>query len=219
MAIRHIYIVRHAQREPVAGPDTYGPGLTLLGWKQAHLTARRLASLKIDVIYTSSLRRTMETARIIALEFENIPIRPSALLWECIPAIPDYALEWYRKHPNVNPDTVKVPVQMKPWVGLWGEETTLKEIEEGFAQAKAAWEKYFVPVAARSKDRNEVIVCHGNLMRYFVMRALMAPPEDWQNTDIYNCGITEIVIHGDGRIMLLSHNDNGHLPDDMKTLS
>lgn len=219
MAVRHIYLVRHAQREPVAGPDTYGPGLTLLGWKQAHLTARRLASLTIDVIYTSSLRRTMETARIIALEFDSIPIRPSALLWECIPAIPDYAIEWHRTHPNADPDKVKVPVQMKPWVGLWGEEVTLKEIEEGFEQAKAAWEKYFVPVAPRGKDRNEIIVCHGNIMRYFVMRALMVPPEGWQNTDIYNCGISEIVIHSDGRIMLMSHNDNGHLPDEMKTLA
>lgn len=217
MAVHHIYLVRHAQREPVAGPDSYGPGLTLLGWKQAHLTARRLASLKIDVIYTSSLRRTMETARIIALEFESIPIRPSALLWECIPAIPEYALDWHRAHPNADTDKVKVPVEVKPWVGLWGEETSLKEIEEGFEQAHTAWEKYFTPV--RGKDRHEIIVCHGNLMRYFVMRALMVPPEAWQNTDIYNCGISEIVVNGDGKIMLLSHNDNGHLPNEMKTLS
>jgi broad specificity phosphatase PhoE len=217
MGVRHIYLVRHAQREPVAGPDAYGPGLTLLGWKQAHLTARRLSTVKIDVIYTSSLRRAMETARIIALEFENIPIRPSQLLWECIPAIPDYALEWHKKHEHVDPDTIRLPAEMKPWVGLWGEDTTIKEIEEGFAQAQAAWEKYFIP--ARGKDRNDIIVCHGNLMRYFVMRALQVPAEAWNNTDLYNCCINEIVIKNDGKIMLLSHNDNGHLPDEMKTLS
>jgi serine/threonine-protein phosphatase PGAM5 len=217
MAVRHVYLVRHAQREPVAGPDSYGPGLTLLGWKQAHQTARRLAPLKIDAIYTSSLRRTMETTRIIAIEFSDVPIRPSELLWECIPAIPEYAMQWHRAHEHVDPDTIKIPAEMKPWVGLWGEETTLREIEEGFEQAHTAWEKYFVPT--RGKDRNEIIVCHGNLMRYFVMRALMVPPEAWCNTDLYNCGISEIVIAGDGKIMLLSHNDHGHLPTEMKTLS
>ena len=216
MAVRHVYLVRHAQREPTVGPDAYGPGLTLLGWKQAHQTARRLSPLKIDVIYTSSLRRTMETARIIALEFDGIPIRPSTLLWECIPAIPEYALEWHRKHEHVDIDSIKIPTEMKPWVGLWGEEIGLKEMEEGFAQAQAAWEQYFTPT--RGKDRHEVIVCHGNLMRYFVMRALMVPPEAWCNTDLYNCGISEITINTDGKTMLFSHNDHGHLPDEMKTL-
>ena len=31
--------------------------------------------------------------------------------------------------------------------------------------------------------------------------------------------ISEIIIEADGRIMLMSHNDNGHLPPEMKTLS
>jgi broad specificity phosphatase PhoE len=217
MGVRHIYLVRHAQREPVAGPDEFGPGLSLLGWKQALLTARRLAPLKIDVIHTSSLRRTMETARIIALEYTDIPIRPSPLLWECVPAVPEYAMTWHKAHPNVDTSAIRIPAQMTPWVGLWSDDTNLQEIEAGFEQAKAAWQKYFIP--ARGKDHNDIIVCHGNIMRYFVMRALMVPPEAWCNTDLYNCGISEIVIGDDGRIMLLSHNDNGHLPAEMKTLS
>ena len=217
MAVRHIYLVRHAQREPVAGPDEFGPGLSLLGWKQAHLTARRLSTLKTDVIHTSSLRRTMETARIIAVEFSDLPIRPSPLLWECIPAMPDFAVEWHKTHMNVDTSTIKIPPEITPWVGLWTDETSVREIEEGFEQARQAWQKYFVP--ARGKDRHDIIVCHGNILRYFVMRALMVPPEAWRNTDIYNCGISEIVIESDGRIMLLSHNDSGHLPPEMKTFS
>ena len=217
MAVRHIYLVRHAQREPVAGPDEFGPGLSLLGWKQAHLTARRLSTLKTDVIHTSSLRRTMETARIIAVEFSDLPIRPSPLLWECIPAMPDFAVEWHKTHLNMDTSTIKIPPEITPWVGLWTDETSVREIEEGFEQARQAWQKYFVP--ARGKDRHDIIVCHGNILRYFVMRALMVPPEAWRNTDIYNCGISEIVIEADGRIMLLSHNDVGHLPPEMKTFS
>jgi serine/threonine-protein phosphatase PGAM5 len=217
MAVRHIYLVRHAQREPVAGPDEFGPGLSLLGWKQAHLTARRLSTLKTDVIHTSSLRRTMETARIIAIEFSDLPIRPSPLLWECIPAMPDFAVEWHKTHTNVDISSIKIPPEITHWVGLGTDEMSVREIEEGFEQARQAWQKYFVP--ARGKDRNDIIVCHGNILRYFVMRALMVPPEAWRNTDVYNCGISEIVIEADGRIMLLSHNDVGHLPPEMKTFS
>ena len=217
MAVRHIYLVRHAQREPVAGPDSFGPGLSLLGWKQAQLTARRLATINADVIYTSSLRRTMETARIIALQFADIPIRPSPLLWECIPAMPDYAIAWQKAHLNTDTSTIKVPPEITPWVGLWNDDISEREIDEGFDQARQAWQKYFIP--ARGKDRHDVIVCHGNILRYFVMRALIVPPEAWRNTDIYNCGISEIVIESDGRIMLLSHNDNGHLPPEMKTFN
>lgn len=171
MPVRHIYLVRHAQREPVAGPDALGPGLTLLGWKQANRTARRLATLKIDVIHTSSLRRTMETARIIALEFSDIPIRPSPLLWECIPAVPAYAMEWHRAHPNVDPETMRIPAEMKPWVGLWSSDADLADIEAGFEQAQVAWQKYFVP--SRGKDRNDVIVCHGNIMRYLDRKSVV----------------------------------------------
>ena len=217
MSVRHIYLVRHAQREPLAGPDSFGPGLSLLGWKQAHLTARRLAGLKIDVIYTSSLRRTMETARIIALEFSDIPIRPSPLLWECIPAMPDYAVAWQKTHLNMDTSELKIPPEITPWVGLWNNDTSEREIDEGFEQARQAWQKYFIP--ARGKDRHDVIVCHGNILRYFVMRALIVPPEAWRNTDIYNCGISEILVESDGRIMLLSHNDSGHLPAEMKTFN
>src|SRR5512140_1454297 len=101
MAIRHLYIVRHGQREPGAGSDDLGPSLTVLGWKQAHQAARRLAAIKADVIHTSSLRRAMETAQILAVEqTREIPIRPTNLLWECVPAMPDYALEWFRAHPG-----------------------------------------------------------------------------------------------------------------------
>ncbi|MCX6064401.1 MAG: phosphoglycerate mutase family protein, partial [Chloroflexi bacterium] len=91
MGTRHLYLVRHGQSEPGgSAADALGPGLTVLGWKQAHQTARRLASLKVDVIHTSSLRRAMETAQVLAVEHPDLPIRPAQLLWECVPFIPDF---------------------------------------------------------------------------------------------------------------------------------
>jgi serine/threonine-protein phosphatase PGAM5 len=213
MATRHLYLVRHGQREPGPGHDDLGPSLTVLGWKQAHQAARRLAALKIDVIHTSSLRRTMETAQILAVEQSNIPIRPSRLLWECIPAMPDFALQWFTEHPDLG--TGRLPENMRPWLGVWSEMENVEQLQTDFEQARQAWEKYFIP--AKGKDRYDIIVSHGNLIRYFVMRALQVPPENWVNTDIYNCSICEITIETNGRPMLVSHNDSGHLHTDQLT--
>ena len=214
MATRHLYLVRHGQREPGPGDDELGPSLTVLGWKQAHQAARRLATLKIDVIHTSSLRRTMETAQILAVEQPNIPIRPARLLWECVPAMPDFALQWFAEHPD--PNTGRPPEKMQPWRGVWSEMENVEQLQIDFEQACQAWEKYFIP--AKGKDRHDIIVSHGNLIRYFVMRALQAPPEDWINMDIYNCSICQINIEANGRPMLISHNDSGHLHADQLTL-
>ena len=213
MATRHLYLVRHGQREPGPGNDDLGPNLTVLGWKQAHQAARRLAALKIDVIHTSSLRRTMETAQILAVEQSNIPIRPSRLLWECIPAMPDFALQWFTEHPDLG--TGRLPENMRPWLGVWSEMENVEQLQTDFEQARQAWEKYFIP--AKGKDRYDIIVSHGNLIRYFVMRALQVPPENWVNTDIYNCSICEITIETNGRPILVSHNDSGHLHSDQLT--
>lgn len=215
MAERHLYLVRHGQREPGAGPDTFGPALTSLGRQQAGLTARRLSALAIDVIHTSSFRRATQTAQVIAGQFPNVSIHPSRLLWECIPALPEFAIEWYKNRPER--EGVSLPLRMLPWIGLWEEDTEWQEIEAGFEQANQAWQKYFIPV--KGQDRHEIIVCHGNLLRYFVARALQVPPEAWIHTDIYNSAISEVVIRGDGELLLLSHNDHGHLPPEMRTFN
>jgi len=214
MATRHLYLVRHGQREPGPGPDALGPGLTVLGWKQAHQAARRLSTLKIDVIQTSSLRRTMETAQILAVEQASLPIRPTRLLWECVPALPELVLQWFKEHPE--PDTERLPEPIRPWRGILADLEGPEHLEADFEQANQAWEKYFIP--AKGKDRHDIIVCHGNLIRYFVLRALQAPPEGWINMDIYNCSICEIVVETNGRARLISHNDSGHLHADQVTL-
>jgi broad specificity phosphatase PhoE len=215
MAIRHLYLVRHGQREPGLGLDELGPSLTVLGWKQANQAARRLAALEMDAIYTSSLRRTMETAQVLAVPQANeIPIRPSRLLWECVPAMPELVLEWFKEHPD--PDVGRMPVEIQPWRSVFLEVQELEQVQGDFEQARQAWEKYFIP--AKGQDRREIIVGHGNLIRYFVMRALQAPPENWINLSIYNCSICQIDIEPSGRPILVSHNDTGHLHADQLTL-
>jgi serine/threonine-protein phosphatase PGAM5 len=218
MPERTIHLVRHGQTERSSSRQSrLGNGLTLLGRQQAELTVRRLSALPISTIYHSTLLRAKETAEIIAGSLPGVPVRSSATLRERIPYLPAAFAEWYvglslegLKRPDL-----EVPVEMSLWFGMWPRGTAWKAMEKDVAQAERAFERHFRK--ARGSDRHDIIVCHGNIIRYFVCRALQAPPESWVNTDINNCGISEIAIKPDGRIMLISHNDTGHLPYDMKT--
>ena len=71
------------------------------------------------------------------------------------------------------------------------------------------WERFFRP--SRS-ERHDVLVCHGNIIRALITRVLDAPIDCWTKAVIANCGITQVICLGDGRVRLLSFNERGHLP-------
>ena len=66
-----VFLVRHAER---ATDDPRDPGLTEAGQSRARELARTLADAGITAIYSTSFRRTMDTARPIA-EHAGIEIR------------------------------------------------------------------------------------------------------------------------------------------------
>jgi serine/threonine-protein phosphatase PGAM5 len=218
MGKRIIYIVRHGQTDRSAvRRDSLGNGLTELGREQAERTAERLRALPIDIIHHSTLRRAAETATIIATPFPDVPLRPARLLHECIPCLPTAFVEWYTGQAAGSSEGSqhRIPAEFGQWMNLWSADTEWSVIQQGMAQARRAFEKYFIPT--HRAERHEVLVCHGNILRYFVCRALQVPGEAWIHTDVHNCGISEIEIESDGRVLLISHNDTGHLPYPMRT--
>jgi len=56
-----------------------------------------------------------------------------------------------------------------------------------------------------------VVVCHANVIRYFVCRALQLPPEAWLRLCTYNCSLTHIKVRPSGSVSLISLGDTGHL--------
>jgi serine/threonine-protein phosphatase PGAM5 len=40
---------------------------------------------------------------------------------------------------------------------------------------------------AETKHEFEIVVCHGNVIRFFMMRALQLPPEAWLRLCTFNC--------------------------------
>ena len=82
MATRRVYLVRHGEYDWDDQPSPL-KGLTPRGVQQAQLTAKRLRAVSPAAIYSSDLARAVETAEIIASEFDRIPFKKRKNLREC----------------------------------------------------------------------------------------------------------------------------------------
>jgi len=90
-----------------------------------------------------------------------------------------------------------------------GYEVPAEERAEDRARADAAFEKFF---RTSRTDRLEIVVCHGNLIRYLVCRALHAPVVRWTRMNSSHCSLTRILVRDTGAVRVVSYNETGHLP-------
>jgi serine/threonine-protein phosphatase PGAM5 len=228
---RHILLIRHGQYEQ-GFPDDHQQILTPLGRKQAEYTGQRLAKLmlptvpsstdkdsfvpvvhcRIKAIHVSGMARAKETARIIASHLgENgrmIVTDPDPLLNEALPA---------------------PIIPKRPDVGSLRKQQA--EIRDHQGRIEEAFQKYIHRAAAvttaTTTDKGcstdahefEVFVCHGNVIRYFLMRALQLPPEAWLRFSVFNCSITYLMVQPNGYVTARLVGDTGHLPYEDTTFS
>jgi serine/threonine-protein phosphatase PGAM5 len=187
MGTRILYLVRHGHYHMEADTAKYGK-LTALGRRQAKRVGRRLASVDLHVMHHSDMLRAAETAEIIASELDMaIPIKSSKLLREGVPTVPC------------------------PWLP----NLTRAEARQHRARMDAAYDHYFKP--SRSGQREELLVAHANIIRYFISRAMGDSVAKWARISLTQGSLTVIAIAPSGRAMLTSFNDVGHLPPKMHT--
>ncbi|XP_023370726.1 serine/threonine-protein phosphatase PGAM5, mitochondrial isoform X2 [Otolemur garnettii] len=193
-ATRHIFLIRHSQYY-VDGSLEKDRILTPLGREQAELTGLRLASLglKFDRIVHSSMTRAVETTDIIGKHLPGVCKVSTDLLREGAPIEPD------------------------PPVSHWKPEAVY--YEDG-ARIEAAFRNYIHRADAKQEeDSYEIFICHANVIRYIVCRALQFPPEGWLRLSLNNGSITHLVIRPNGRVALRTLGDTGFMPPDMITRS
>lgn len=65
----------------------------------------------------------------------------------------------------------------------------------------------------------EIIVCHANVIRYFLCRALQLPPEAWLRLCTFNCSLNYITIRPTGSVSVRMLGDIGHLGYEYSTFS
>ncbi|GAB4516094.1 MAG: hypothetical protein OHK0046_20760 [Anaerolineae bacterium] len=156
-----------------------------------------------DTIYHSTMNRAVQTARIIAQALPEADLHPTPLLRECVPSLPVRLAQAYA-------------------VSKGRPQPTVVNTQRCLQRLESAFDEHFLP-AIPDEDLSaptvarDLLVCHGNIIRYFVTRVLQADPALWVNMAVHNCGITIVHIQESGQMTLISHNDTGHLPDTLRT--
>ncbi|XP_077163811.1 serine/threonine-protein phosphatase PGAM5, mitochondrial isoform X2 [Paroedura picta] len=191
-ATRHIFLIRHSQYN-LDGQGDKDRTLTQLGREQAELTGKRLASLglKFDKIVHSSMTRASETTNIISKHLPGVKKMSTDLLCE------------------------GSPIEPNPPISHWKPEAVY--YEDG-ARIEAAFRNYIHRADVRQEeDSYEIFVCHANVIRYIVCRALQFPPEGWLRMSLNNGSITHLVIRPSGRVALRTLGDTGFMPPEKIT--
>lgn len=229
---RHILLIRHGQYDETYKADALRH-LTPLGRRQAELTGLRLslwakgglggmpheqwaAPCHFVALHVSDMTRAKETAALIAKHLPHVSLsNPDPLLNEALPSpmIP------------IRPDVPNAEA----------------EIDANHDRIEQAFRKYFHRAPAVEDDTNddndedidgtdnddedalkheyEIIVGHGNVIRYFVCRALQLPPEAWLRLSVFNCSITYVTIQPNGYVSVRMVGDTGHLRYDETSFS
>ncbi|CAG0892751.1 unnamed protein product [Darwinula stevensoni] len=229
-ANRHLLFIRHGQYD-MKGKEDEDRRLTPLGRMQAELTGQRLRALgiPITVLVGSSMTRAKETADIIASFFPDVPRSQTDLLREGAPVMPD---------PSVGHWKPERFVRISRWSSPWwfvhlGDGYSRSVMDNGRAcffslvfqqfysdgaRIEAAFRSYVHRAPPeQSTDTYEVFVCHANVIRYIVCRALQFPPEGWLRMGLNHGSITWLTIRPSGRVVLRSLGDAGYMPPDKVT--
>lgn len=191
MAARILYLIRNGQydRDTRSLEEAGGP-LTEAGRDQAGRTALALRDLPIRAIYCSPYRQSQETAAFFAEAL------PQALLEE------SNLLRQYDTMQDVDstfhPDILARALAFKK------------------RHLARAYEHFFL-LPDEDANLHEVIVCHANIIRDLICRAIGVQPETWAHMIINHCGISCMRITAEAAPELVVYNDVSHLPDSLRT--
>jgi serine/threonine-protein phosphatase PGAM5 len=136
----------------------------------------------------SPLQRARDSAAAMAGDFPARRFEVVEQLAECMPPV--------RGAPAATPEESKAQRECK-------------------AQLDAAFARFFKPAAGT--ERNELLVCHGNVIRYLVTRALEVDDTAWLAMSVGHASMTTIRIEADGTLRVIGVGDVGHVPPTMRT--
>ncbi len=191
--VHYVYLVRHGiyDRDTTVTDDRVGNGLNAQGHEQARLVGERLAGLGVifNHLESSELLRAAQTADDMGHVMGMTPKR-DAVLNECFPTS----------------NNARYMASEKP-----------NEIAECDSARLVQWERYFGPTP--DSDTYDVLVCHGNVIRWTLMRTVGSDTKNWLNLDCGNGSLTIVAVRPDGAARLVMYSDVGHIPPSRQTWS
>ena len=187
---RFLYLVRHGRADPHDGP------LSPAGQEQARLTGRRLKDVPFSGICHGPLPRAAQTASLIAASLPGVPVSVSDLAGDYLPSAPD-------------------PAGLPPGYASFVAGFSAAERAEGPERAEAALERFARPGDGPG-DSYELLVTHNFLIGWLVSQAMAAPSWRWLGLNQMNGGLTVIACDPAAPPRLVSFNDGGHLPPELR---
>ena len=161
--------------------------LTPLGKRQAAAVAKALRGVTLSAFHCSTVPRARESAAILKKALR------SRLKIRFSPLLRE---------------TLPTPVP-----GLT-DRSDIPELRKNLARMQRAHARLARPARG---ERTELVVAHGNLIRLIVCLALELKPVTWLKMNIHNCSVTILFVKDNGKQILGSFNDTGHLPLKMRT--
>ncbi|KAJ1605558.1 phosphoglycerate mutase [Cryptosporidium canis] len=186
-------LVRHGQYVISAANDEERV-LTDIGKEQAEKVGQYLSQQyggRVNTIYHSNLTRAKETAKIISKYFSGVELIEDANLAEGVPVAPSPSVSGF-----------------KPTTG---------EIINDRERINRAFITYFSKKGKQFDDTVDIIVCHGNVIRYMFCKGLQYPTNGWLRLNHLNCGITRMSVSTDSLVVCNSFGDGGHLRPNIHT--
>ncbi|KAG2786886.1 hypothetical protein PC129_g9973 [Phytophthora cactorum] len=216
---KHIILVRHGHYINAHVPQVSDSEqvLSQMGRQQAEQTGKCLAMAHNRVptrhditVYHSDMTRAVETAAIISNNFGEVLLNPSPLLREGWPGMP------YSSHPSVG--GAAGARDNSAYDAM--QERSCMDVE----RMQKAFNRFFLSSGEAQDESDEesycVLVCHANLIRFFLCRALgIDPANTWGHFEINHCGITRIDVCDNRPIKVTAVNETGHLPQSLITSS
>jgi serine/threonine-protein phosphatase PGAM5 len=188
---RTIYLVRHGNYdEATKGDEDVIGGLTPLGLAQARLVAARLAGMPVTFssLITSPMTRARQTAGVVNQSLPRLQLQITPVLRECTP---------------------------RTWRADIMKDTPPAKAAAAEAQLNTAFAKYFVP--AQGSDQHDILVCHGNVIRYFVTKALGVDSQAWLGFAVAHASLTIIQVNAQGACKVIAVGDSGHIPPNLQS--
>jgi serine/threonine-protein phosphatase PGAM5 len=189
-----IYLVRHGEQE-YAEHGVEDGALSARGLRQAELIADRLSGVRFTSASYSPLKRADETMRAMTRRMPALSAASSTLLLDCVPTGMLYDM----------------PDVYAPFFGSY----TDADFEAGAAQMGDAVSEYLS--GPREPESHELLVTHNSVIAWLVREILDAPEWRWVSINQANCALTVLQRKRGRPWSLLTHNDMGHLPMELRT--
>ena len=205
-AVHQIILIRHGQYD-TSVKDDHKRVLTELGVRQAEACGKQLRRLidagrikPIDQIFYSTMTRATQTYNLI---YPSLPPMPPH---KCLPC------SMIREGP-----VAKTIPEFSAWAKSGGPSD--ESVTLAGSRVEAAFKNYFHRAHENvEKSYSTVLICHANVIRYFIARALQLPPTSWSRYSLAHTGIVVLEIYPSGKVALLL-GDTGHCEPEMITHS